>query len=375
MMLIAADLTVIAVVTCLALATIAFAPPSLPFGVRVTADRAADPAVSAHRRRFRRTTMAVAVIAGVVSIPLLSALEAPAVVGGTATALVVAELLLYHRAHRALRAAKQSGGWQSGQRHGVTVDTSFRTDPIRLPRLWLLPALAIACAGAVTGGWRYDDLAATLPRFGGYGLDPAQRQPTTVLHAFEPVLLQAGIAVVVPVLTLLVLRSRPYLDAARPVSSARRYRAYLSGLARLLLFGAACLNLGIFVTAVQLWGLIADSPAWRAATYLPLAAFVVMLVIWQLRVGHAGHRLPAGPGEDEENSGIVQRDDDRYWFLAGTAYLNRGDPAVFVHARTGTFWTLNLGHPVAWLLVAAVVTVAVLAAVGAVDPPRRESLW
>ncbi|MGI5214663.1 DUF1648 domain-containing protein [Plantactinospora sp. CA-290183] len=373
-LLITADLTVIALVTCLALATTWLTPPTLPFGVRVTAARVADPAVLAQRRQFRHGTIAAAALAGTVSIPLLLGSAGSAVIGSTATALGVVDLLLYHRAYRQVRAAKLSGGWRSEHRQGITVDTSFRTDPIRLPWHWLAPPTVIAFVSATIGWWRYDSLGTTLPQFQGYGLDAAERQPTSYLNAFEPVLLQTGITLAVPLLVLLVLRSRPDLDAARPVGSARRYRVYLGGVARLLLLGAACLNLGLLVTALQLWGVVATSTAWRVGTYLPLAALVVILLIWQHRVGHAGHRLPAQPGEPEEDSGVVQRDDDRHWMLAGTVYLNRRDPAVFVHTRIGTRWTLNLGHPIAWLVVTAVLTVGLLAAVGVIDLPRRETL-
>ncbi|WP_276329009.1 DUF5808 domain-containing protein [Crossiella equi] len=41
-------------------------------------------------------------------------------------------------------------------------------------------------------------------------------------------------------------------------------------------------------------------------------------------------------------------------------YANRLDPALLVHRRSGMFWTLNLGHPLAWAIlgVAAVFGVA-----------------
>jgi len=54
----------------------------------------------------------------------------------------------------------------------------------------------------------------------------------------------------------------------------------------------------------------------------------------------------------------TDRDDDRFW-KSGLLYVNRDDPAVVVAARFGAGWTLNLGNPAAWLIIAG--TVAVLA--------------
>lgn len=57
-------------------------------------------------------------------------------------------------------------------------------------------------------------------------------------------------------------------------------------------------------------------------------------------------------------------DDERHW-LAGTIYFNRTDPRLLVPKKFGFGLgrTLNLGRPLAWLIVAAPVVIALLAAV------------
>jgi uncharacterized membrane protein len=57
------------------------------------------------------------------------------------------------------------------------------------------------------------------------------------------------------------------------------------------------------------------------------------------------------------------RDDDRFW-KAGFLYVTRNDPALMVAKRFGVGWTVNLGNPAGWLLIAAVVgTPAALSAI------------
>ncbi|PZG54438.1 hypothetical protein C1I98_04065 [Spongiactinospora gelatinilytica] len=97
-------------------------------------------------------------------------------------------------------------------------------------------------------------------------------------------------------------------------------------------------------------------------------------------MGQAGHRLPALPGEEQDDSGVAQRDDDRHWFLAGAVYINRRDSALLVHARLGSSsWTLNLGHPLAWLLLGVLaitlIVLAGLALAGVVDLPEKHGLF
>ncbi|MEV5889526.1 DUF1648 domain-containing protein [Nonomuraea fuscirosea] len=369
----------IALVTSLTLALPALARPTLPFGVRVGIQRVGDPVIVAARRFYARLTVLVAVIAAVVLILVLLVTGSAVAIGLTATVVMVVDLLVFYRAHRMVRAAKLAGGWAAERRQGVTVDTTFRTDPVRVPWLWGLPALAVLLLTAGTGWARYGGLPATLPLSLGYGTASAQRAPTTVLNAFQPVIYQIAIILIVLVAVLAVLRARPDLDAARPQGSARRYRVYLRGVAVLLLLSAACLNLSLFFAGLRLWEVVTPAIVWDVVIFAPLIVLLGGWLMWEIKVGQAGHRLPALPGEEREDSGVGQREDDRHWFLAGAVYVNRRDPALLVHARLGSSsWTLNLGHPIAWLLLGvltvALIVLAGLALAGVVDLPQRHSL-
>ena len=359
-------LLLVAVVTVFAALLPGLARPTLPFGVRITHDRVTDPAVTHQKAIYLR----LLVVAG------LLAVAGVVLIGGDfvwPSVLAVVDFGIYLRANHAVRVAKRDGRWGQDKREGVTVDTSFRTDPVRLPWTHLVPAAVITVVTFVVGLVRYGGLPADLVRFTGFGVNPDGTEPVTWARAFEPVLIQLGIVVLVPLVALAVLRARPDLDAARPRGSARRYRVYLRGVATMTFWLAAALTLGLAVSALQVWHLVPAGTGWRVATYVPLAVMVVVLVVWDRRVGSAGHRLPAEPGEETEESPVVQRDDDGHWYLGGLVYVNRQDPAAFVHARIGHSWTMNLANPVTWLVLAAVLLLLVAALTGLV--PERESLF
>ncbi|MFI7048677.1 DUF1648 domain-containing protein [Streptosporangium sandarakinum] len=375
-----ASVILIALVTSLMLALPALARPTLPFGVRVGIQRVGDPVIVAARRFYARLTVLVAVIAAVVSILVLPLSGSAGAIGLTTTVVMAVDLLLFYRAHRMVRAAKLAGGWAAERRQGVTVDTTFRTDPVRVPWLWSLPALAVLLLTAGIGWARYGGLPATLPLSFGYGTASSQREPTTVLSAFQPVIYQIAVILIVLVTVLAVLRARPDLDAARPQGSARRYRTYLRGVATMSLLSAACLNLSLFFAGLRLWEIVTPAIVWEVVVFAPLIVLLGGWLIWEIKVGQAGHRLPARPGEELEDSGVGPREDDRHWFLAGAVYVNRRDPALLVHARLGSSsWTLNLGHPIAWLLLGvlavALIVFAGLALAGVVDLPEKHSLF
>lgn len=346
-------------------------PPTLPFAVRVPRDRIADPVVLACRRWFVRMVVLVGLVVTALWVAALAAGVRGDLAWPAVAVLAVADGLLFSRCHRGLRAAKAAGDWQAGRRAGVTVDTGLRTEPVRPPWVFAVPAVLVLAAGAALGAWRYRHLPAALPRFTGYGVDPARHAPTTPWAAFQPVLFQLAVTVLVPTLLLMLVRLRPELDAARPAGSARRYRAFLTALGRLLLLMAGGVNLGLLAGALQLWGLVVPSAGWTVLAGVPVAGAVFASVLFGARVGQAGDRLPDGPGERDENSGLVRRDDDRHWRLAGLVYANRRDRAVLVPRRIGVGWTLNLGHPVAWIVTAAVVTLALLAALGVLPTRPR----
>jgi uncharacterized membrane protein len=333
------ELGVVTLLTCLALATPAMARPTLPFGVQVAAARVGTPEIVGLRRIYNRLILAVAVVAAALTVALQAGPTVTAVVVGTV------DMALYYGAYRRLRAIKRREWWQAEHRHGVTVDTTFRTDPVCVPLLWLLPAVLVLLVTLIVG-WSRD---------------------------LGPVLVQAWVVLLAPLVVLLIVRARPDLDAAKPVGSARRYRVYLRGVARAILVLATGINVQIFVHALQNWSILPSTAFWTMVGLVPIGIAVLGFLVWEMRVGQAGHRLSALPGEEEEDTGVVQRDDDRYWYLAGMIYANRRDPAVLVHRRVGAYWTLNVGHPVAWVLIAAIVVTGLLSGFDVIDLPERSS--
>lgn len=366
-------LLTVALVTAVFRSAPALARPGIPFGTAVPPDRLADPAILQARNRFARTVLACGALTAALAVPAAFLLDPEAVTAAAVTALVLADTAAYTLAGRRVRAAKTDGDWYAGTAQAVTADLSFRADPVRVPWRWTIPAVLVLAATAAIGAARAGSLPATLPGLGGLTLDGGPRVPATFLAAANPVLTQAALTLAVPLLLAAILKSRPEIDAARPADSARRYRVYLRSLANLLLFTAACVNLTLLGVALRLWEILPPSPAATIAIFMPFAAAAAAAVAFEVRVGVGGHRLPGGEPED---TGLVQRDDDRHWHLGGFVYANRDDPAVLVHQRAGGHqWTVNLGHPVGWSTAALLVLIAAAAAgaaaLGIVDLPDR----
>lgn len=315
------DLVWLVLVTAGFLVLPSTARPTLPFGVRVPRERSGE---------LRTVRVGYRVV--VVALGVATAAAALAGVSGLVPVLVVACLLAHWGAAGLVARAKRS--WPK-VRQGVTADTGLRTDPVRLPWFYWVPASGILVGTAVLGLAR--------------GASWHDAWPVT--HQFV-VLACALLAVVT------LPRARPELDAARPESSARAYRAYLTGTLRIVALLGTAVVAALAVKALPLWGVVASGAVWTAVAVALVAAPFAVAVVWLLRAGDAGHRLDPGDGED---TGVAQRDDDRHWHVGGLVYANRADPVLLVHQRVGSRWTLNLGHPVSWLAL-AVLLVVVLSA-------------
>ncbi|RQX17150.1 hypothetical protein DDE19_12450 [Micromonospora ureilytica] len=361
-------LTLNALITAAFWAAPALARPTLPFGVRIPKARAAEPVIVHARRRYNRDVL----LLGAATFGALLVAELgldrhprPELVLPVSLACYCA---LGYRAHRSVTAGKRDGDWYADTRPGITADTSLRTNPVRPPWILLTPAVALLGVTAAIGVWRYRYLPPTLPTPNGLTVDAGRRSATTVSFAFATVTAQLLIILLIVILTLAIRRARPELDAEQPVSSATRYRAYLTGILRLLIISAGCANASLLVAALQVWEILEPTLEVTLVSYLPLAAAMAAWAAFAVRAGDTGHRLPVADEHDDE-SRYVQRDDDAYWHIAGMIYLNRRDPAILVHRRAGMHWTLNFGNPMSWALVAVIALVALLTRLDIIDLP------
>lgn len=95
-----------------------------------------------------------------------------------------------------------------------------------------------------------------------------------------------------------------------------------------------------------------------------LTVFVLEAVLFVIliRMGQAGANLSRAGAESEmvpQEHPVGDRTPDQCW-RAGMFYVNPDDPAILVEKRFGIGYTLNFGHPAAWLLTALILAVVIL---------------
>lgn len=349
------NLTVVFVVV---LAVVAYAlwrmpdamPPTVPFGVRVPPEHQGDPAIAAARARYRAVLPAVIAVA-LAALLAVAVLRRPLAAAGVLLAFLLLAYLAYSAAHRSVAAAKAAGRWYEGRRQGAVADTMLRMQPAPVPWSWLVPAGLIAAATAAVGAAHYGALPATLAvHFGPNGQPDrwAAKGPGTV---FLPVLVQVLVTAGMAALAVVIGHTRQDLDPADPEGSGHRHAAFGRVMMRLLAVMAAAMDLTLGGVALGTWQLIpATAALWVVVPTLVGAAYVVVV---SLRMGQQGARL--SPVPLASTTGLIHRDDDRFW-LGGALYVNHDAPAIVVPKRFGVGWTLNFGHPLAWVVVLGLIS-------------------
>ncbi|WP_030982983.1 DUF1648 domain-containing protein [Streptomyces sp. NRRL S-1813] len=341
------------VVLAVAWLTPSLTSPTLPFGVRIPAARADAPVIAEQRKRYRWLVGMAggALVALNVGLSATTHLVRPGVVPVLILAVFLAA---FSRTRVAIAAAKRDEDWYRGLSQGVVTDTSLRTDPEPFPWLWSIPALLIVAGTVMTALVLYPSVPDRLAvHFNASGI-PDHFATKSVGSVFFPVFVQAGVTATILVLAWFSFRARPELDPARPADSARRHRRFSVRAVISLLVLAACVDLSMLAGAWPIWH--AGQKLSPVLVMLPILVGLALVVGVALRTGQGGSRLPAADGGvPEENTGVVRRDDDRYWRGAGSLYVNRADPALLVQKRSGFGWTFNFGNPRALLLLALIV--------------------
>jgi len=203
--------------------------PTVPFGVRVPAQRADHPTELRQTRIYRWRVLVSGIVAAVIGVVIYSVTGETLLLPLSVLVLVGLWYGCFFLANHEIRAAKAAGGWYEGLHQGIAVDTELRTDPPRFPWLWLAPALIVMVATVVIGVISYPSMPEILAvHYGAKGV-PNRLAAKSVGTAFSLVFVQIGVtALLVGIAATIFRSSRPDIDPARPVGSARWHRQPLS---------------------------------------------------------------------------------------------------------------------------------------------------
>lgn len=336
-----------------------FQPKGEVFSVSVPTSVENDPAVRRLKRHFSVVVLAAAAMFTVAAVACgFAGSESKAMVfiisGSFVVPVFVGGGMIIASRSRMMK-MKQERGWTAELRQSVAAigeDSTLAPKGISLKWNWAyVPIMVITVIIAVVG---YDAMPDMIPMhidFAGNVTDVAQKTPMVV--AF-PVLFEVFMAVCFVFSHWSALRSKPGITPEHPASSSWAYGLFLRAQTVTLL---AC---GLLLTAVI--GILMElSFIGMASLQIVLIAVLALTVL--VLVATVGVNLAFGQSGSKvfrmEESDNLLRNDDACWKL-GMIYVNGNDASIFVPKRSGFGWTVNLGRPSAWALMAGFALFTVL---------------
>ena len=325
------------------------------FAVTVPVSAQSDPRIRGYKMRY---TIVMAVLTAAMTV-LVAGLAAVGVEGPMMIVFIVSlfvllgvsfGLMLYYRSK--VIALKRESGWQAeGDLRATVIAEKDVPGPVALG--WEALNVPVILATLVVSLILYPAMPDKVPMHMDLMGNVNSWTDKGIGVVLFPVLTQAIVLASMIFSHWSIIRSKSATSADAPVSTAYAYGLFAHAQSVLLVALGVLINLAFICMPLSFAGILTMGQAALAVGLVALVAVVASIVV-SLVYGQAGSRVIARVADD----GSMPTDDDAHW-VAGVFYVNRDDPSLFLPERFGVGWTVNLGRPVVWAIMAAFVAVMV----------------
>ena len=226
----------------------------------------------------------------------------------------------------------------------VEVGTSESKQIEPLSTLWILIFIPIIIITALIAIYFYDKMPNILPMHYNSKMQVDSAVPKSWNTVFFPIYMQVIMSALMSVIFLAVrrapgaVRGNPNAEPNYPV-----FRRKLSGV--LLCVGVLTT---LLFTIIELSYIKNLSGISNLIPIMPAIILIPCILVFYYYFKYSRKQKATG----------TILDDDSKWKL-GMFYVNPKDPAIFVEKRVGIGTTLNLGHPLAWLVIVGLIAIIV----------------
>ncbi|RYP99751.1 DUF5808 domain-containing protein [Bifidobacterium pseudolongum] len=168
-----------------------------------------------------------------------------------------------------------------------------------------------------------------------------------------PALIFGLLALVLVYSQYVIAHSKKGVDPNDPRRSAVAYGLYARAWSVFTLIAGLIVCMLAPVMELTFTGVIAS----RQAMVIVLNVLIIAIggsATLSVMLGQNGSRIPLGT---HDGAGMPC-DDDAHWKL-GVFYVDHDDASVFVPKRFGVGWTVNLGRPATWIMLAILIALIV----------------
>lgn len=319
------------------------------FGVRVPEEEVAKKELTIIYKEYIKNNLAISVIYILVFSVLVYSSEKFWVViqiVGICLYLIIS-FLIYYRSNKKVKKIKAEHGWYKTKKPVTVIDTNFtknkRKDVLVSPWWFIIPATIIV-ANAIVGINIYDRLPDLIPTHWN-----ALGQVDGWTKKSHKAILQMPFVQFFMTLLLffsykIIGWSKQQINASNPEESKERniiFRRRWSGYMVIMIILLNLLFTYINLNILQV--INTSGKSMMIVTFSVTGLILILSIYMSLTTGQGGSRIKL-KREANTSSGLIDRDDDKYWKLGNSIYVNKDDPSLFVEKRFGIGWTMNYGR-------------------------------
>lgn len=248
---------------------------------------------------------------------------------------------------------KRERGWHAEQHRAVAIIGSDGDVPHPISMWWNLlyvPVFALTLAIGYAG---YDRMPERIPLHVNLSGQVTRSMAKSPMAIWLPALIFGLLALVLVYSQYVIAHSKKGVDPDDPRRSARAYGLYARAWSVFTLIAGLIVCMLAPVMELTFTGVIAS----RQAMVIVLNVLIIAIggsATLSVMLGQNGSRISLGT----HDGASMPCDDDAHWKL-GVFYVDHDDASVFVPKRFGVGWTVNLGRPTTWIMLAILIALIV----------------
>lgn len=262
--------------------------------------------------------------------------------------------LIYLTFHRKMKWIKEDANWAVEKKEHVVIDTAFHSQKNTYSNGWFLFSLILIGLTLSITFLQYDRMPDKIPMHYNFSGDVTYWAEKSIKSVLLMPIMQLYLLGLFVFINLMIGRVKQQISAESPEKSKKQNRIFRRRFSLFMIVTATLLVLMFGV--IQLSFIYPAENNTFIRSILGISGLIVAAaLVLSFATGQGGSRVQTGI--EGKNGGIIDRNDDRYWKL-GQFYVNRSDPSMFLEKRFGVGWTVNLAHPVVWVLFTALIIVS-----------------
>lgn len=317
------------------------------FGVTILEDMYHRPIFQSMRRKYASIMILIGVLLSILMIIFAfqnSEFLEVIFFSMSVAVYIVLGFVIYIPFHYKMKKLKQEEKWFENHPSILVVDTSFRSEKITYSNGWFLIPVVIIIMTVIVSFVLYDKIPYEVPTHTNITGKVTYNEKSPGILLFLP-LNQLFVIGIMVALNYFFIHAKQQVSAKNPKVSKQQNIIFRRRWSLFTIISSILLT--VMFTFMQMTMIFQQLLTYQDIVLLIVIAIILIgAIAISITTGQGGSRVKI---DNKQESHLNQLDDDRFWKL-GQFYVNKNDPSFLVEKRFGIGWTVNIAHPIVWIV-------------------------